>query len=246
MLDRFVNRGQDLIDVDLVLLWSKADARHTVLLGAEGFVGARGTLKSDRRDEFLKVMQQNLQETMKEGPHSIQFLLGEDVDTPNVFYLHEEYQTQDDHRTQHSKTQHYDACMKFFATEPFVEPHVADEFTLLHDPPSSPLENHANTFCLNVKLVVKPEYRDEFLKWIWVDKHGADNDEPLCRQFTLGESIHSPNAFYLHEEYQGLAGFQAHQASPHYAEWSKFSRQTGDSSPFAKPPTIQKYMTIVE
>ena len=37
-----------------------------------------------------------------------------------------------------------------------------------------------------------------------------------------GEDIETPNRFLFHEEYVGVAGFEAHLATPHVAVWDEF------------------------
>jgi hypothetical protein len=129
--------------------------------------------------------------TMDQEPHALQFVLGQDVDNDNVYYLHEEYASRTDHADTHSKTDHYKDCMEFFATEPFTEPLQADKFALLHDAPSekiipSSLSLSSGIFCVNAQLCVKSELRDEFLLILDNLKQHADDpdNEPLCIQFT--------------------------------------------------------------
>lgn len=206
-------------------------------------INVKFSVKPERRDEFLRVMQNNAKQTMSTEPAALQFTLGEDIDTPNLFYLHEEYATQQDHRQLHSKTKHYDECMKLFATEPFWEPVQADEFTLNHDAPSEKIPFRA-AYCLNVELCIKPEIRAEFLKVIQNNKEGSDQ-EPLCMQYSYGESMETPNSFYFHEQYtgndEGLEGFEAHAAAPHFKVWEEFASE----DPFTKPPVVQKFKTIM-
>jgi quinol monooxygenase YgiN len=137
-------------------------------------------VKPDRRDEFLRVMRSNIKQTMTTEPNALQFLLGQDLDDRNVFFLHEEYKAMSDHREAHSKTKHYEECTKFFATEPFAEPHVCDEFVLAHDGPTDKIPN-SEAFCLNVELNIHPDRRKEFLEVIENNKKGSDQ-EPLCLQ----------------------------------------------------------------
>jgi len=201
------------------------------------------SVKAERRQEFLDVIQNNQRRTLEEEPNVLQFCLGQDVDRPNIFYLHEEYQCQDDHRSVHSQSDYYDNCIKFFDTEdPFTEPTVVDEFLLMHEPPPSKLPNSPNIFCLNVELCIKPEMRDEFLDVIANNKRGSDNDEPLCLQYSYGESLTKPNCFYFHEQYkgsdQGLEGFENHCRATHFQVWEEFTTK----NPFVKPPVVQKYI----
>ena len=92
-------------------------------------------------------------------------------------------------------------------------------------------------FCLNVTLVVKPERREEFLGKILADQEGTLRDEPDALLFLVGEDTAVRNTFYLHEEYVGEAGFEAHKRAPHFAPWQAFC----DSNPFVAPPQVCFY-----
>lgn len=76
--------------------------------------------------------------------------------------------------------------------------------------------------CLNLKLTIRKEIREEFLKVILEDKKESLK-EPGCLQFVVGEDTTSANTFYLHEEYKDTAGAAAHRATPHFAKWVEFS-----------------------
>lgn len=220
-------------------------------------INVRFSLKKDRRDDFLAVMKNNIFQTMNNEPNALQFVLGQDVDDDdddNNFYLHEEYKSQKDHADLHSKTDYYDDCMKSFATaESFTEPHQADEFVLLHDAPSEKIipslsSLSSGIFCVNAQLCVKPEMRNEFLNILANLKHHADqDDEPLCMQFSYGESIHTPNTFHVHEQYigahGGLEGFQAHEASSHLEPCRQF---IATHHHFTNPPIMHKYRLLLD
>ena len=197
-------------------------------------------VKPDRRDEFLSVMKKDVKQTLTTEPNAQQFLLGQDVDDPNVFYLHEEYKSMTDHRETHSNTKHYDDCMEFFSTEPFSEPLTCDEFILAHDGPADKVSNR-KAVCLNVELNIKPDRRLEFLKVIENNKQGSDQ-EPACLQYSWGENIEKPNTFHFHEQYIGEEGVEAHNAAPHFKVWEDFA----NTDPFAKPPLVQKFNALVE
>jgi len=197
--------------------------------------------KPERRDEFLKLMKNNLRQTMASEPNALQFVLGQDVDDADVFYLHEEYKTRADHADPHSKTSYYDECLAFFDTEPFAMPHVADEFALAHDGPTTKVRN-TDAVCLNVELCIEPEVRDEFLVVIRQNKAGSD-DEPLCLQYSWGESVDEPGTFHFHEQYAGEEGLAAHNAAEHFAVWEEFASK---GNPFARPPIVQKYNLLLD
>jgi quinol monooxygenase YgiN len=92
-------------------------------------------------------------------------------------------------------------------------------------------------FCLNVKLCIKPERRDEFLKCIKNNQKGTLETEPLAIEYLVGEDTTVPNTFHFFEKYRGKAGFEAHKASPHFAVWEEFA----SSDPFTEPPRVEFY-----
>ena len=70
---------------------------------------------------------------------------------------------------------------------------------------------------LVVKIKVKEENREQFLKAAMIDAKGANHDEPGCRGFDLLQVDDDPNGFYLYEVYDDDAAFQAHLETPHFA-----------------------------
>lgn len=96
----------------------------------------------------------------------------------------------------------------------------------------------APLFCLNVKLCVKPDRRAEFLSTIQDNQRGTLSDESLARTYVYGEDERTPNTFHFFEQYIGREGFEAHQATPHFAEWESFA----SSDPFSAPPIVSLYV----
>ena len=70
-----------------------------------------------------------------------------------------------------------------------------------------------------VKVRVKPERRDEFLKAIEHDALGSERDEPGCMRFNVLRDEKDPNLYYFYEVYKDQAALEAHRAAPHYAVW---------------------------
>jgi quinol monooxygenase YgiN len=64
---------------------------------------------------------------------------------------------------------------------------------------------------------------EDFLTCVRANQRGTLNTEPLALQYSWGESTTVPNTFHFHEEYKGRAGFDAHTATPHFADWLKFA-----------------------
>jgi len=92
-------------------------------------------------------------------------------------------------------------------------------------------------FCLNVKLCIKPERRDEFLTCIRNNQAGTLSSEPLAIDYKWGEAADAPNTFHFYERYKGKAGFEEHQQTPHFAAWEEFA----SSDPFTAPPVVEFY-----
>ena len=76
-----------------------------------------------------------------------------------------------------------------------------------------------------VKVRVKPEERDRFLKAIEVDALGSERDEPGCMRFNVLQDEQDANVYYFFEVYRDQAALEAHRVAPHYAVW----RAAGDT-----------------
>lgn len=70
-----------------------------------------------------------------------------------------------------------------------------------------------------VKVRIKPEKRDEFLKAIEVDALGSERDEPGCARFNVLQDMADDNVYYFYEVYVDEAAVEAHRVAPHYAVW---------------------------
>jgi len=70
-----------------------------------------------------------------------------------------------------------------------------------------------------VKVRVKPEGRERFLKAIEVDALGSERDEPCCLRFNVLHDQQDSNVYYFYEVYRDEAALEAHRAAPHYAVW---------------------------
>lgn len=103
-----------------------------------------------------------------------------------------------------------------------------------------PPEEKGPKFCLNVKLCIKPERRDEFLECIRDNQAGTLGTEPLALEYVFGEDADEPNTWHFYEKYVGRAGFEAHQATPHFAAWEAFAA----TGPFTSPPVVKFYQEM--
>ena len=83
-----------------------------------------------------------------------------------------------------------------------------------------------------VKVRVKPDQRDRFLKAIEVDALGSEGDEPGCMRFNVLQDGQDPNVYYFYEVYRDDAALEAHRATPHFAAW-RAAVDTLDGAPEA-------------
>src|SRR4029079_9466461 len=81
-----------------------------------------------------------------------------------------------------------------------------------------------------VKVKVKPEARERFLKAIEVDAIGSERDEAGCMRFNVLRDRQDPNLYYFYEVYRDEAALEAHRAAPHYAVW-RAAADTLDGTP---------------
>ena len=70
-----------------------------------------------------------------------------------------------------------------------------------------------------VKVRVKADQKEHFLKAIEVDALGSERDEPGCLRFNVLQDAQDQNVYYFYEVYKDQAALEAHRAMPHYAVW---------------------------
>src|SRR5437763_12909962 len=83
-----------------------------------------------------------------------------------------------------------------------------------------------------VKVRVKPEGRERFLKAIEVDALGSERDERDCFRFNVLQDQQDRNVYYFYEVYRDEKALEAHRAAPHYAVW-RAAADTLDGPPQA-------------
>jgi autoinducer 2-degrading protein len=83
-----------------------------------------------------------------------------------------------------------------------------------------------------VKVRVKPDQRQRFLKAIEVDALGSERDEPGCLRFNVLQDAQDGDVYYFYEVYKDQAALEAHRAMPHYAVW-RAATDTLDGAPEA-------------
>ena len=70
-----------------------------------------------------------------------------------------------------------------------------------------------------VKVRIKPDQREKFLKAIEIDALGSERDEPGCLRFNVLQDQKDPNVYYFYEVYKDEAALEEHRKAPHYAVW---------------------------
>jgi autoinducer 2-degrading protein len=83
-----------------------------------------------------------------------------------------------------------------------------------------------------VKVRIKPEARERFLKAIEVDALGSERDERDCFRFNVLQDQQDRNVYYFYEVYRDEKAVEAHRAAPHYAVW-RAAADTLDGPPQA-------------
>ena len=84
-----------------------------------------------------------------------------------------------------------------------------------------------------VKVRVKPDMKEKFLKAIEHDALGSERDEAGCLRFNVLQDEKDANVYYFYEVYKDQAALEAHRAAPHYAVW----RAAADSLDGPAEPT---------
>lgn len=198
-------------------------------------VNLKFTVKDDRREDFLSLIRINQRKTLDLETDSLQYVVGEDVDAKNTFYIHEQF-TSSAGFAEHRAMHHAADWATFKSTDPFVGTIEMDSYLLDHT--TEPCEPR-KAFGVQVVLCAKPEVRSDFLKCIAANRAGSMK-EPLCYQYAYGESETTPNRFIFHEEYQGREGFEAHQKTPHFQDWETFAA----TDPFTEPPVVNLFESL--
>ena len=220
-------------------------------------VNLKLTIKDSRRNDFLTLIQQNQQKTLSLEPAALQYVVGEDIKNKNTFYLHEEFIGEDGF-DQHRTMPHNADWAAFKDSNPFTEDgnptldfyyvdskydDVQKEKEELSKVPIQP------AYCVHVELYIKPELRDQFIDVIHNNQRGSYDKqlEPLCLQYSFGESTATECKFVFHEQYTDTNGgndddgFVAHTKSPHFKVWEDFVEEY---DPFTRPPVVDFFKTI--
>jgi autoinducer 2-degrading protein len=98
--------------------------------------------------------------------------------------------------------------------------------------PTRQLRQEADMLAMWVKVRIKAEERERFLKAIEADAIGSEQDEPDCLRFNVLRDQKDQNVYYFYEVYRNEAALEAHRAAPHYAVW-RAAADTLDGPPEA-------------
>ena len=80
-------------------------------------------------------------------------------------------------------------------------------------------------FSLVVQVQVRPDRREEFLAGMDANAEASVRDEPGCLRFDVSSVNDDPHRFFLYELYTDAAAFDAHKASPHFAQWREIAER---------------------
>jgi quinol monooxygenase YgiN len=80
-------------------------------------------------------------------------------------------------------------------------------------------------FSLVVQMEVRPGRREEFLAGMAANAEASVRDEPGCLRFDVCSVEGDEHRFLLYELYRDAAAFEAHKASPHFAQWRTVAAQ---------------------
>jgi (4S)-4-hydroxy-5-phosphonooxypentane-2,3-dione isomerase len=80
-------------------------------------------------------------------------------------------------------------------------------------------------FSLMVQMEVRPEQRAEFLAGMAANAEASVRDEPGCLRFDVCSVASDENRFVLYELYTDADAFEAHKASPHFAQWRRIAER---------------------
>jgi quinol monooxygenase YgiN len=72
---------------------------------------------------------------------------------------------------------------------------------------------------LVVKVHMKAEFREQFIKEMWADAIGSEKNEPGCLMFNIANDKADPNILYLFEVYKDDKAVEAHKNMPHFVKW---------------------------
>ena len=209
-------------------------------------VNLRVQIQPQRRTDFLNLIRQNQKLTLETESDALQYVVGEDVDTPNVFYIHEQFLSAKAFDV-HRDTDHAKEWAAFKATGPFLDSSL-DFYYCANTKPCR--RDVRELFGVHVQVFVKKSRCEEFLKVIDNSRRKSLEVEDKCLQYVYGSCVDYVSddgggeeedcKFVLHEEYTSQEGFVEHTQTDHFKVWEEFV----ESKPFTKDPVISLFETI--
>lgn len=92
------------------------------------------------------------------------------------------------------------------------------------DTPVAKKEDHKSLSALVVKVRIKAEFREQFMKEMLADAIGSEKIEPGCLMFNIVHDASDPNTLYLFEVYKDANAVEAHKKTPHFVKWLKTTK----------------------
>ncbi|WP_164101847.1 putative quinol monooxygenase [Candidatus Laterigemmans baculatus] len=77
------------------------------------------------------------------------------------------------------------------------------------------------TFAVAVTFEIHPEHVEAFRARILKQAHDSVEKEPGCCQFDVLTDEADPTSFFLYETYLDAEAFEAHQKTPHFADYNR-------------------------
>ena len=71
-----------------------------------------------------------------------------------------------------------------------------------------------------VRVRVRADGRERFLRGIETDALGSERDEPGCFRFNVLQDAEDDLTYYFYEVYEDEAALEAHRRAPHYQAWA--------------------------
>jgi quinol monooxygenase YgiN len=84
---------------------------------------------------------------------------------------------------------------------------------------------HMGLSALVVKIHMKAEYRERFLKEMLADAIGSEKNEPGCLMFNIVNDKADPDILYLFEVYKDDKAVEAHKKMPHFVKWLETTKE---------------------
>ncbi len=94
-------------------------------------------------------------------------------------------------------------------------------------------------YAVLVKLRIKPENVDDFMREVLADARGATQKEPGCLQFNVIKHESEPTSVMLYEIYKSKADYENHRTMPHYIKWRDAVKDFYTSPPEINRGTIE-------